>query len=893
MATLVSPGVSVSVTDESLYTSAGPGTVPLIFIATSNNKPTPDGTGIAEGTLASNAEKLYLISSQRELIQTFGEPDFNEVGGSARHGYPLNEYGLLAAYSYLGVANRAYVLRADVDLAELQPLTEAPTGAPIDFTYWLNTSEFVPGLFVWDDTAGEWVAETVNVYLNPTDATIAGQSLPNAGYVDGAVLVSFDSNGNVAYFKRAAGLWQPLGTNEDFQYSTHTNVPEWRSTGSPNALVDGDYWLKTTSPNLGLDIPLSYYNASTGAWVDTNTIPVYADHAAYYAAFSAGNVTQGTVVGFENGAGFDLEWHNGGSQVVVTGTVPFTGTLAGAGTLDINSAPTINFAGGEDIDAVIQLINTASIPGVVASKTAGDRLVVTSTTGADITFASSGSWAAGVGIVDGTYSNFAPLGDAAPAYFATGTEPVTGAVDGTYWYNPSFDYDILINDGNGNWAEFGGTITAAPAAPAAPAADDLWIDTDQTEDYPVIYRRNAGNTAWVLIDNADQTTTKGILFADARPTNGGALDADAPDPLLYPRDLLLWNTRYSGRNVKVFRENYTFEGTPIGDRWVNASGNREDGSPYMGEDAMKRVITMKLAAAITSNEAIRSDTIFYNLLSAPGFPELIDEMIVLNQDRKEQAFIIGDTPFKLRDNSTELQAWATNANLAPTNGDDGLVSAYPYLGVYYPSGFTTNIDGSEVVVPASHMMLRVMAFNDQVAYPWFAPAGFQRGTVTNATSVGYLDAEDEFVPVTLNEGQRDVLYLNNVNPIAFVPGRGLVVYGQKTRNPVESALDRVNVARLVNYLRYQADRIARPFLFEPNDGVTRDAVKNAFDTFLAELITLRALFDFLVVCDTSNNTPARIDRNELWVDIAIQPIKAVEFIYIPIRIQNTGADLAG
>lgn len=135
MATLVSPGVAVSVSDESVYTSAGPGTVPLIFITTASNKATPDGTGVAVGTLQQNAERLFLISSQRELIQTFGEPDFNEVGGSSQHGHPLNEYGLLAAHSYLGIANRAYVMRADIDLGALQPSVEAPTAPPANNTY--------------------------------------------------------------------------------------------------------------------------------------------------------------------------------------------------------------------------------------------------------------------------------------------------------------------------------------------------------------------------------------------------------------------------------------------------------------------------------------------------------------------------------------------------------------------------------------------------------------------------------------------------------------------------------------------------------------------------------------------------------------------------------------
>ena len=119
---------------------------------------------------------------------------------------------------------------------------------------------------------------------------------------------------------------------------------------------------------------------------------------------------------------------------------------------------------------------------------------------------------------------------------------------------------------------------------------------------------------------------------------------------------------------------------------------------------------------------------------------------------------------------------------------------------------------------------------------------------------------------------------------SFCPG----VFGQKTRQLTASALDRVNVARLVAFVRLNLDKIARPFIFEPNDELTRNEIKQAVESFLLELVGQRALFDFLVVCDDTNNTPTRIDRNELYVDIAIEPVKSVEFIYIPLRIKNTG-----
>ncbi|RYD66604.1 MAG: hypothetical protein EOP83_04620, partial [Verrucomicrobiaceae bacterium] len=220
-----------------------------------------------------------------------------------------------------------------------------------------------------------------------------------------------------------------------------------------------------------------------------------------------------------------------------------------------------------------------------------------------------------------------------------------------------------------------------------------------------------------------------------------------------------------------------------------------------------------------------------------------------------------------------------------------LSTADIYTGIYYPWGLGTNIDGTEVMIPPSTMALCTMAYNDSVAYPWYAPAGFQRGLVTAANTVGYLTDEGEFKPVLLNPGQRDTLYENKINPIAFMPSRGLVVYGQKTLSPLTSALDRINVARLANYLKYNLDNLMKPFLFEQNDQQTRDSAKLTVQRFLAGLVTLRALEDFAVLCDETNNTPERRDRNELWVDILIKPLKAIEFIYVPVRIRNSSDSL--
>ena len=296
-----------------------------------------------------------------------------------------------------------------------------------------------------------------------------------------------------------------------------------------------------------------------------------------------------------------------------------------------------------------------------------------------------------------------------------------------------------------------------------------------------------------------------------------------------------------------------------------------------------------MKAAVQTSMAIREEDTFMNLMAAPGYPELMPELVGLNNERNNTAYIIGDTPLRLNDQATDITAWAQNKNNASATGEDGLVTRNEYMGIFYPSGISTDLSGASVVVPASHMILRTFLRNDQIAYPWLAAAGTRRGTIDNATNIGFIDAvTGEFQVVKNRVGIRDVLYSNQINPLAFFTGVGLLNYGNKNSKDTQSALDRTNVARLVAYIRERLQVVARPFIFEPNDALTRTQLSGVVQTLFVDLVAKRGLYDYLVVCDSTNNTPARIDRNELWVDIAIEPVKAAEFIYIPVRILNTG-----
>jgi len=194
-----------------------------------------------------------------------------------------------------------------------------------------------------------------------------------------------------------------------------------------------------------------------------------------------------------------------------------------------------------------------------------------------------------------------------------------------------------------------------------------------------------------------------------------------------------------------------------------------------------------------------------------------------------------------------------------------------------------------VVQPPSHMMIRTIIRSDEVSFPWLAPAGTRRGVIDNAARIGYVNSTTgEFETLGVSQGLRDVLYQLRINPITFVPGVGITNFGNKTTQAADTALNRINVARLVAFIRGRLQEIADNFLFEPNDQITRNEIKNSIDSLMIDLVNKRGIYDYLVVCDLTNNTPARIDRNELYVDIAIEPVKAVEFIYIPMRIKNTG-----
>ena len=311
---LVSPGVEVNVIDESFYTPAAAGSVPMIFVATASNKTKSSGTGTAAGTLKANAGTPYLITSQRELGETFGDALFySDNNGNMIHGSELNEYGLQAAYSSLGVSNRAYVVRADIDLAELTASATAPGGEAADSAYWLDTTTSNFGVLAWNgaglNTVGgqSFTAQTPRVLTVTTDLNAGLASAPKASIGQiGEYAVDANDNMNRLYYKTPgygttaqritnAGTWVEVGSDE--WKASHAAV---RGTATDPTLTNADSISinGTDVPIAGTDIAAVVAAINTPA-VDGVTAALVDESIEIYAnslSESNGSVADGKVV---------------------------------------------------------------------------------------------------------------------------------------------------------------------------------------------------------------------------------------------------------------------------------------------------------------------------------------------------------------------------------------------------------------------------------------------------------------------------------------------------------------------------------------------------------------------------------------------------------------------
>ena len=260
----------------------------------------------------------------------------------------------------------------------------------------------------------------------------------------------------------------------------------------------------------------------------------------------------------------------------------------------------------------------------------------------------------------------------------------------------------------------------------------------------------------------------------------------------------------------------------------------------------------------------------FNMLLAPGVgldTAAADDMISTCEGRGDAIAIVDNGVYT---NAT-INGAVTNAAGQSSN----------YAATYFPwiQLYSNNL-GKTIWCPPSTVIGGVLAFNDQVGAEWFAPAGLNRGGIPSVVRAQF----------RLSQTDRDTLYTGNVNPLATFPGTGTVVWGQKTLQRKPTALDRVNVRRLLIALKDFIGGVARGLVFEQNTAVTRNRFLSQVNPYLESVVQRQGLFAYKVVMDDSNNTPEVIDRNQLVGQIYIQPTKTAEFIILNFNLTPTGAE---
>jgi phage tail sheath protein FI len=260
----------------------------------------------------------------------------------------------------------------------------------------------------------------------------------------------------------------------------------------------------------------------------------------------------------------------------------------------------------------------------------------------------------------------------------------------------------------------------------------------------------------------------------------------------------------------------------------------------------------------------------FNLLVTPG--------LWYNGHSAKMATIVSNTQNR-GDNIFVMDLVNYNSTVTAVTAEAANVNS-SYAAAYWPWVQTNDpATGKNVWVPASTMLPGVYAFNDAAGEPWFAPAGINRGGMSTVIRVEQ----------KLSQSNRDTLYLGKVNPIATFPGNGVVVYGQKTLQQKASALDRVNVRRLLIELKNYISQIGLGLVFEQNTIATRNSFLAQVNPYLDSIQQRQGLYAYKVVMDDTNNTADVIDRNQLVGQIYIQPTKTAEFIYLTFNVTPTGA----
>jgi len=387
----------------------------------------------------------------------------------------------------------------------------------------------------------------------------------------------------------------------------------------------------------------------------------------------------------------------------------------------------------------------------------------------------------------------------------------------------------------------------------------------------------------IMYSQADVAVTRQQNFGD---TLGylifGVTSPDGTDNFVAKTQYLY--SRDFPNGVGTAEENYETV-LPGGGRWskllANTGLNMAGGTN--GTEDATALIGDATVDPKTGMQSLDDETINIGIAVVPGIStQSVQNNLITLAENTQNFMALVAPPYGIGTAQDAID-W-TNGKSASTAGSRTAAINSSYAAVHWPWLKVFSVfDGKDRWYDPSIFAARQMCYTDSVADSWVAPAGFQRGRLTKP-----IDTE-----VKLNQGDRDALYSggNIINPIVSFPQQGITIWGQRTTQRSSSALDRINVRRLMIYVRKVILRATGRFVFEPNDEFTWAQIEGVLNPFLDDIRRRRGITEFRVVCDSSVNTPIRVDRNELWTKVLIKPTKTAEILIFEINLTNQSAQL--
>jgi len=328
---------------------------------------------------------------------------------------------------------------------------------------------------------------------------------------------------------------------------------------------------------------------------------------------------------------------------------------------------------------------------------------------------------------------------------------------------------------------------------------------------------------------------------------------------------------------------------PDGARWnklvQNSANNLAGGSNGTGSDSdnATALIGSNTVEPKTGMQSLDEDELNVGIALVPGIANQSVQNNLITLAETTQNFIALVAPPYAIGSVQDAIDWS-NGKSSSTAGSRTAAINSSYAAIYWPWLKVFSVfDSKDRWFDPSIYGARQMAYTDSVADSWFAPAGFRRGRLSKPVET----------EVKLNQGDRDSMYSggNVVNPIVAFPQQGITIWGQRTTQRSPTALDRINIRRLMIYIRKIILASTRRFVFEPNDAFTWSQIEGVLNPFLDDIRKRRGITEFRVVCDETTNTSVRIDRNELWCKVLVKPTKTAEILIFEINLTNQSAQL--